>query len=311
MPTTSTDRRSVHPAYRLLTLCIWVTACAHQWASADTLPPTRINAVDGAEMVLVPEGEFLMGTSAADRETWPAAHPDRGPKAYLDEIPQRTVSLSAYYMYKTEVTVAQFRRFTEATGYDFEWSQRKPAWGWIDDHPMVHMRWSEAAAYAEWAGAALPSEAQWEKAARGGDGRIFPWGNDWPPPEKAGNFADQSMLRIYPTWTAIEGYDDGFAYTAPVGSYPANPYGIHDLAGNVWEWCADQYNSGYYRNAPASDPAGPETGSAYVIRGGSWGYVNADEFRCARRQFRNPNAIAKHFNYLGFRCVVPAVTSGL
>jgi len=133
----------------------------------------------------------------------------------------------------------------------------KPKWGWIDNHPIVNVSWNDAKAYADWAGVVLPTEAQWEKAARGTDGRIYPWDNEWDA-IKCVNFTNSK------------------SGTKPVGSIlsGSSPYECLDMAGNVWEWCGDWYGADYYKNAPAKNPTGPVTGEnrVRVLRGGSWYY---------------------------------------
>ena len=225
-----------------------------------------VNPKDGAEMVWVPAGEFLMG-STGDEVNW-------------DERPQRNVYLDGYWIYKTEVTVAQYRKFCEATNREMP---EAPEWGWKEDHPVVDVSWQDAADYAEWAGASLPTEAQWEKAARGTDGRKFPWGNEWD----GGRCANSVSGRL--------------KGTKPVGSYPsgASPYGCLDMAGNVWEWCAGWYDEDYYRKAPSNNPPGPASGSHRVLRGGSWYYAHDGYFRCARRCRYAPG---RRYGSYGFRC---------
>jgi formylglycine-generating enzyme required for sulfatase activity len=224
---------------------------------------TVVNPRDGAVLVWVPAGEFTMGS-------------DTGAE---DEKPARKVTLGGYWMYKTEVTVAQYRKFCEATG---ALMPSKPAWGRQDTHPIVDVSWDDAVAYCQWAGVSLPTEAQWEKAARGADGREYPWGNVWD--------ARRCVCSVSPADAES---------TAPVGSVPAgaSPYGCLDMAGNVWEWCADWYADTYYEAAPARDPKGPAQGRWRVLRGGSW-YVGFPElFRCASRgyygypDFRNNHCI--------------------
>ena len=193
------------------------------------------------------------------------------------ETPQHKVYLDDYWIYKTEVTVAQYRKFCQATGRQMpglpDWSK--------DDHPVVNVSWEDAAAYAQWAGAALPTEAQWEKAARGTDARVYPWGNEWDGAKCVNS--TQS--------------------TKPVGGIPAgaSPYGCLDMAGNVWEWCADWYDAGYYKNAPARNPTGPATSTSRVLRGGSWLTPVPDVFRAAYRFWLNPG---DRNDYFGFRCVL-------
>ena len=235
-------------------------------ARADALPTpaktgqTWTRLKDGAAMVAVPAGEFMESSK-----------------------PQRRVTLDGYWIDKNLVTVAQYKKFCGDTGRKMP---SIPPWGWKDDHPMVNVTWNDAKAYADWAGASLPTEAQWEKAARGTDGRKYPWGNDW----------DTSKL-----WSSVDGEKHG---TAPVGSFPkgASPYGALDMTGNVWEWCADWYGDDYYENAPARNPVGPATGDCRVLRGGCWYYVVEYGFRCAYRlDYEPPNRLT-----LGFRCALRA-----
>ncbi len=235
----------------------------------------NINLRDGAAMVWVGAGEFTMGTSGV-----------RLAPEWENECPQRKVTLDGYWIYKYEVTVAQYRRFCRTT-------ERKmpdpPAWGWLDTHPMVNVSWDDAKAYADWAGSVLPTEAQWEKAARGADARAFPWDGGWDPARCA---CWDSTL----TENALRG-------TKPVGSFTedVSPYGAQDMAGNVMEWCADWYDAKAYVTAPASNPTGPGAGTKRVLRGGSWRYGFAARFRCASRFSFDP---AYRGPGVGFRCVV-------
>jgi formylglycine-generating enzyme required for sulfatase activity len=192
-------------------------------------------ARDGAVMVRIPEGEFEMGN--LETEGKPQPHP---------------VSVSAFLMDKLPVSWGLFKRFAASTGRALP---PEPYWGIHDDHPVAYVRWDEARAYCEWAGGRLPTEAEREKAARGTDGRKFPWGNEDPTPER-GVFRGN--------W----GYDG----TDAVGRRPAgaSPYGLLDSGGNVWEFCEDWYDADYYKSSPGLDPTGPRTGFARVVRGGSW-----------------------------------------
>ena len=253
----------------------------------------RVNPKDGAKMVWVPEGEFTMGSTdeqaAAALEQWPEYSQEIG-EFFLDvQKPQRKVYLVGYWMYKYEVTVAQYRKFCEATKKEMP---KAPRWSWKDDHPIVNVSWQDAVDYAKWAGVSLPTEAQWEKAARGTDGRIYPWGNKWDASKCASSVE-----------TLLKG-------TQPVRSYTsgASPYGCMDMAGNVYEWCADWYDPNYYKNAPSRNPKGPseavkftipqvgDVPGARVLRGGSWFYLN---FLCAYRDYFDPTY---RYDFNGFRC---------
>jgi formylglycine-generating enzyme required for sulfatase activity/uncharacterized caspase-like protein len=238
--------------------------------TTPTVGQTKTNPKDGAELVLIPAGEFLMGSTDADKS------------AGSDEKPQHTVYLDAYSIYKTEVTVAQYRTFCTATNRTMP---PEPDWKWQDTHPVVNVTWDDAQAYAAWAGASLPTEAQWEKAARGGDGRPYPWGQTWDAGKCSNSVGNNNPGK-----------------TSPVGSYPAgaSPYGCLDMAGNVWEWCADWYGS--YTNAPAKNPTGPTTGTARVLRGGSWYNKHPAYLRAAYRfSYSRPTG---RYGILGLRCVV-------
>ncbi len=249
----------------------------------------RINTKDGAEMVLVPAGEFLMGSTPEQIENLPeksrisslqSAAEDEWRKA---ELPQHAVALSGYWVYKYEVTVAQYRKYCAETGRQMP---KAPESGWLDDHPIAYITWREAANYATWAGLSLPSEAQWEKAARGTDGRIYPWGNDYNR-SKCNRRAN------------------GLMRTEPVGSYPegASPYGCMDMAGNVWEWCSDWYSKDYYSKSPAINPTGPERGGYRILRGGKWRTLTR-YYRCSSRLSYPPS----YRSYsIGFRLVQPAL----
>jgi len=236
------------------------------------LPTTAINPRDGAELILVPAGNFLMGSADTDTNA-------RG-----EEKPQHTVYLDAYYIYKNDVTVAQYRKFCAATGRKMP---GEPVGGWKDDHPIRNMPWTDADAYAQWAGAALPTEAQWEKAARGTDSRLYPWGNDW----------DATKCQCSKV-TLGDAKD-----TAPVGNFPAgaSPYGVLDMTGNVDQWCADWYGADVYARDGQRNPSGPAEGKWRVVRGGAWLDNAPRAFRCANRHCTDPN---QHSGRTGFRCVL-------
>ena len=257
-------------------------------AAASTAVPTQRPASstgstfvaenDGMTMVYVPAGEFEMGSENGGS----------------DESPVHTVYLDAYYIDQTEVTNAQYKLCEQAGKCDQPSDTTNYNNSSYADHPVVYVSWNDANDYCEWAGRQLPTEAQWEKAARGTDGRIYPWGNVFD-----GNKLNYCDSNCEYDWKDTS-KNDGYSQTAPVGSYPegASPYGALDMAGNVWEWVADWYNSDYYRISPESNPSGPSDGTERVLRGGSW-VSNERIVRSAYRSYDGPNSSS--YNY-GFRC---------
>jgi len=232
-------------------------------------------------MVWVPAGEFLMGS----KDGWLAAD---------DEHPQHTVHVSEFWIDKTEVTNEQYGRCVAAGACQAsDYADDEHFNG--ADQPVAWVSWHDAHAYCEWAGKRLPTEAEWEKAARGTDGRKYPWGNSFDSSKL--NFCDANCEWEHKDSDA----DDGYQYPAPVGSYPegASPYGALDMAGNMTEWCQDWFDMDYYASSPQRDPQGPSSGEYRVVRGGSWG---SDE-RLVRAAFRNW-AVPDVRNFgIGFRCV--------
>ncbi|GJL77151.1 MAG: hypothetical protein NPINA01_01400 [Nitrospinaceae bacterium] len=233
---------------------------------------------DPSDMVLIPAGTFTMGSTEADIKWAAVKFFSETLEWYQDETPAREVHLDAYYVDKYEVTNRAYMKFRESVqgrGPKFmdELRFNKP------DHPVVGISWQEADDYCLWAGKRLPTEAEWEKAARGNDARYFPWGNE--PDATLGN---------------VRGMLDEYRYTAPVGDYEKgkSPYGVHDLAGNVWEWTSDWYKP-YAGNQHENDLYGE---SLKVIKGGSW-KSNMDLARSAIRGKAIPD---QPQSYIGFRC---------
>jgi formylglycine-generating enzyme required for sulfatase activity len=245
------------------------------------------DAIKEMKMVAVPRGEFFMGCNKEiDRE------------CDNDEKPGQ-VSVGAFQIDKTEVTVAQYGQCVDAGECSGEgltvpyWGDKnQPKWAWAcnwgkagrENHPINCVNWQQAQNYCQSVGKRLPTEAEWEKAARGTDGRKYPWGNrGYEAAGLVANIVDQATKRSYPNWTVAEGYDDGYVGTAPVGSFPAgaSPYGALDMVGNVFEWTGT--GSGAER---------------YIVRGGSW-YALPRFARASDRLGDNPG---DRNESLGFRC---------
>lgn len=294
-------------------------------------PQARSNASGTRRgMVRIPEGSFLMGGDDAD------AFPDDG------EGPVREVTVREFYIDAKAVTNAQFASFVKATGYQtdaerFGWSfvfhafvtgqaqervlagviRQAPWWlpvegaSWRSpegpgsdyqrrqNHPVVHVSWHDAVAYASWAGKRLPTEAEWEKAARGGLVQArFPWGEEFTP---RGVHRCNTWQGSFP---AHDTGEDGFVGTAPVTAYRPNAYGLYNMSGNVWEWCADWFSADWHvpeHEETRVDPRGPSDGTGKVVRGGSYlchvSYCN--RYRVAARTATTPNSTTGH---IGIRC---------
>lgn len=252
-------------------------------------PGTISAQVDGDEMVLIPGGTFEMG------------RPDGKPG--YDNVPVHSVRIDSFYMDKYEVTVGQFKQFLKETGYDFSLSMwEKYFVSPADDHPIVSVDWNDAAAYAKWAGKRLPTEAEWEFAALGGQhGKRYPWGdiitkNDanfhryWKHDDEYGK-----------PYSRKKGKDRWRYSSAPVGSFAPNGYGLYDMAGNVAEWCSDWYDPEYYQHSPESNPQGPDTGTEKVTRGGHW-YSWHKGLRVYNRGSNQPD-VKRWQDVQGLRCV--------
>jgi len=239
-------------------------------------------------MVLIPAGEFDMGTDRSEileLTNWAKGYDQSAQASWFeDETPRHKVYLNAYSIDVYEVTNEVYKKFMDATGH-------KPPKFWNDPRyndpkqPVVGVTWPEAKAYCDWTGKRLPTEAEWEKAARGGlIGKQFPWG-DTPSHD-------------YANYAGAVG-NDLWSGSAPVGKFAPNDYGIYDMAGNVFEWCADWYDKGYYSKSSSENPQGPDSGSTRVVRGGGFGYT-ANFLRVADRfgSYFPTNA----YPFVGFRC---------
>ena len=234
-------------------------------------------------MVLVPAGEFIMGSSNNTN------HPE--------EHPAHPVYLDAYYIDKYEVTVAEYAKChaagkcaTPATGLFYNFGQPGKA-----HHPINGVSWHDAVSYCRWVKKRLPTEAEWEKAARGTDGRVYPWGNE----DASCNYAviNEHVTQV-PEVNSTTGC--GVKSTWPVGSKPKgiSPYGALDMAGNVWEWVSDWYDTAYYATSPGKNPQGPSSGTLRTLRGGAWNH----DWNCARTADRGWSDPQQKNVSDGFRC---------
>lgn len=227
-------------------------------------------------MKLIPGGAFAMGCNVAvDSECG------------FEESPYHQVTLSSYFMDRTEVTVAAYQQCVTAGSCTVAIAGGTCNWGVVgrDQHPVNCLSWTQADAYCSWVGKQLPSEAQWEMAARGTDGRRFPWGN-----------ADADC--DFAVMVDCAGDTAPVCSRSPIGD---SPYGLCDMSGNVFEWVSDWYSSDYYPSSPDTDPAGPSTGSFRVVRGGGFN-LQATYLRASSRYYGAPSVVV---SYLGFRCSKP------
>lgn len=286
--------------------CLWPPARSPQPSSPPAKQgqhqgrPAPLKMLPYEGMVSVPTGTLIRGSKPGNGEH--------------DELPLREVFVPAFHIDRTEVTVASYRRCVEAAACSAEGVSRiqwrgtaatpsplcnypHPTRG---DHPMNCVSWPQASRFCAWVGKRLPGEMEWERAARGDDERRFPWGDSPPGPgTRMANLADEAGLKKYPNWKIFQGYDDGYAETAPVASFPdgASPFGALDMAGNVWEWVRDWYGDRSYQ-VVGQELTGPGYGELRVARGGSFESQPA-LVRTSERFAMRP---ADRAYFLGFRC---------
>jgi formylglycine-generating enzyme len=335
---TSTSLFAHKPSRRtiaaLLALGWCLTLLSGPLAAADEPPCGTKHApvvnVIGMKLVLIPAGEFLMGSPEPATEiakTFAAyGHPA---EEFHDEFPRHKVRITRpFYLGVYEVTIGQFRRFSEATHYKTEaeidgqggWGfnpstrrceGRRPQFTWrspgfpqTDDHPVLNVTWNDAVAFCRWLTEKdghryrLPTEAQWEYAARAGVTTRYLHGNDPRDFRKLAKVADDRGRDHFPAVQNLvipEGSRDPF--TTPVGRFAPNAFGLYDIQGNAWEWCADWYGEDYYAHSPVDDPPGPTTGDRHVRRGGAWNSFPL----WLRLSFRNYNTPVSRCVNLGFR----------
>lgn len=242
-------------------------------AGCDRQPLPDPETLD--EMVLVPAGEFIMGSNP-DEPSWD------------NEYPKHTVYLDAFYIDKYEVTNSRYQSCVDAgqcsSPSETKSDTRKRYFGEpkFAVYPVIYVDWAQANTFCEWEGKRLPTEAEWEKAARGTDGQTYPWGSAEPSCDVA-NYTSECV-----------------GDTTPVGAYPAgaSPYGALDMGGNVWEWVADWYQADYYVNSPLQNPQGPSEGEYRILRGGSWHMRDSVVRTAYRKTFQTDYS----YYYIGFRC---------
>ena len=263
-------------AFLSILILLDITTSVHSSeAQLDRLRKSKAldtTAVAETPVVEIPAGEFAMGLD--------------GVQALEDERPMHRVWVGSFSMDLHEVTTAQYAAFLAATNRLAPWQ-----WNTVDlsqhgDRPVIGVDWSDADAYCRWKGNRLPTEAEWEKSARGTDGRLYPWGN-WAPYKDLANFALGARFSYSQVLMPVQSYEHG-----------KSPYGLYQMAGNVWEWVQDWYSVNYYEISPEHNPQGPEQGQFKVLRGGSWS--DLPKYLLTYGRFKLPPETRN--SYTGFRC---------
>ena len=302
-------------------------------AAEPTPTPKQITNSIGMKLTLVPSGEFMMGSkeSAADTAaffTKTYGGDNLNADHFKDEHPQHRVRITKpFYLGTYHVTRGQFRQFVADTGYktDAETRNEPGAWGWnpdtrkddfnenyswrktgfeqTDEHPVVCVSWDDAVAFCEWLSKReartyrLPTEAEWEYACRAGTTTRYYSGDDPETLARVGNVADATAKAKFPDWKCTIKASDGYVFTAPVGKFKPNAFGLYDMHGNAWQWCANRHGVWYYASSPVDDPTGPDSEPLRELRGGSWSESPGD----ARSASRGGELHRTGANDLGFR----------
>jgi formylglycine-generating enzyme len=289
--------------------CIVLFTVAGTAFSQTSEPPKKLSVDLGGgvkmEMTLIPAGEFKMGSGESAEDTAAFSNKTYGGVMTADyfkgEHPQHRVRITKpFYLGTYHVTRGQFRQFvadagyktdaekgkepgayswdpdTKAFGFNAKYSWRNAGFEQTDEHPVVNVSWNDAEEFCKWLSKKegktyrLPTEAEWEYACRAGTTTRYYSGDDPETLAEVGNVADATAKAKFPDWRWTIKASDGYVFTAPVGKFKPNAFGLYDMHGNAWQWCADRYGAEYYAKSPIDDPTGPDSGDDRVLRGGSW-----------------------------------------